>query len=59
MSIFIGAKRVAEAPPAPPVPTDYDSMEKADLFALCEERGLSAPKRATKAQLIALLEGEV
>ena len=34
---------------------DLSSLTVAALRALCEERGIDAPKCATKAQLIALL----
>ena len=46
---------------ASPVPgelaetADLDAMSAAELRELCDERGIDAPKRATKAQLIALL----
>ena len=36
---------------------DYSAMKVAELRALCSERGLEAPSKATKAQLIEILEG--
>ena len=43
---------------AEPEPTqDLSALTVAALRVLCDERGIEAPKRATKAQLIALLEG--
>jgi len=36
---------------------DLSALTAAQLRELCGERGIEAPKRATKAQLIALLEG--
>ena len=44
-----------EAPEAPK--PDYGSMTVAQLRTLCGERGIDAPKKAKKAELIALLEG--
>ena len=38
-------------------PTDLAALTVAQLRALCADRGVDAPKRATKAQLIALLDG--
>lgn len=35
--------------------TDLTGKTAAELRALCAERGVSAPKRATKAQLVGLL----
>lgn len=37
---------------------DYSDLTKAELFELCEENGIDVNKRATKAEIIALLEGE-
>lgn len=37
--------------------TDYGSLKVAELRRLCEERGVDVPKRAKKADLVALLEG--
>lgn len=37
--------------------TDYSEMSSQELRSLCAERGIDVPKRAKKAQLIALLEG--
>lgn len=36
---------------------DLSALTVARLRELCDERGIDAPKRATKTQLIALLEG--
>lgn len=36
---------------------DLSTLTVARLRELCDERGIDAPKRATKTQLIALLEG--
>lgn len=47
------------APPAPePVlePIDYTKLLKRELLALAEERGLTVPSGATKADVIELLE---
>ena len=42
---------------AEPEPTqDLSTLTVARLRELCDERGIEAPKRATKAQLIGLLE---
>ena len=38
------------------VAPDLSVMTCAELRALCAERGVTAPKRATKAQLVALLD---
>ena len=35
---------------------DLSARTLAALRALCEDRGIKAPKKATKAQLVALLE---
>lgn len=41
-----------------PEPTqDLTALTVAQLRELCDERGIEAPKRATKAQLLELLEG--
>ena len=40
-----------------PETVDFSALTVATLRALCEERGIEAPKRATKAQLIELLGG--
>lgn len=40
-----------------PEPVDLSALTVATLRGVCGERGIEAPKRATKAQLIALLEG--
>jgi hypothetical protein len=42
---------------AEPEPVNLSALTVATLQGLCGERGIDAPKRATKAQLIALLEG--
>lgn len=42
---------------AEPEPVNLSALTVATLKGLCGERGIDAPKRATKAQLIALLEG--
>lgn len=39
-----------------PEPIDLTALTVAQLRELCEERGIDAPKKATKAQLVALLE---
>jgi len=45
-------------PKADPEPTqDLSALTVARLRELCDERGIEAPKRATKAQLLELLEG--
>ena len=36
---------------------DLSALTVATLRGLCGERGINAPKRATKAQLVELLEG--
>jgi hypothetical protein len=36
---------------------DYSKMTSAQLRALCRETGIEPPKRATKSQLTAILEG--
>ncbi len=60
MSIFQGAERVSA--PAPmretasvAVTPDLTSLTNAQLAALCDERGIDVPRKATKAQLLALL----
>lgn len=40
-------------------PSQFDGMEKKDLIALCEEKGIEFPKKAKVADLIDLLEAEV
>ena len=62
MSIFQGAARLTSAPvpvreTAPEAETpDLTSLTNAQLAAMCADRGIEVPKRATKAQLIALLD---
>ena len=41
---------------APELRVDLSKMTNAQLIALCEERGIQAGKRPTKAQLIRLLQ---
>jgi hypothetical protein len=41
---------------AAPIEKDYSTLTVAQLKELCAERGIDVPKRATKAQVIALLE---
>lgn len=41
----------------PATEPDYSSMTKAELLALCEERGITAYESWTKAEIIAALEG--
>lgn len=36
---------------------DLASLTNAELVALCRERGIEPPKKARKAELVALLEG--
>lgn len=48
-----GWRRVEPEPPT----ADLAAMTVAQLRAMCAERGVDAPKRATKAQLIRLIEG--
>ena len=38
-------------------PVNLSALTVAQLRELCDERGIEAPKRATKAQLLELLEG--
>lgn len=51
-----GWRRVTPEPPAEDS-QDLSALTVAQLRELCDERGIDAPKRATKAHLIALLEG--
>lgn len=37
---------------------DLTSLTVAELRTLCAERGIDAPKRATKARLVGLLDGQ-
>lgn len=46
-------RAVAHGGPA----TDLTGMTVAQLRALCAERGIAAPRRATRAQLMLLIEG--
>ena len=46
--------RIAAPDEARPLP-DLSALTVAQLRVLCDERGIDAPKRATKAQLAALL----
>ena len=60
MTVFVGAERLAgPTVPAHPSPeataVDFGAMTVAQLRELCAERGIDAPKRATKGQLIELL----
>ena len=41
----------------PQVEPDYQSMKVAELRALCSERGVDVPAKATKRQIVELLEG--
>lgn len=43
--------------PEPVEEPDYSSMTKAELLAMCEERGITAYESWTKAEIIAALEG--
>lgn len=38
-----------------PEPVDLSALTVATLRALCEDKGIDAPRKATKAQLVALL----
>ena len=51
--IEFAAEREAE----PEREAALDSLTVAQLKALCDERGIEYPKRARKAELLALLEG--
>ena len=42
-------------PDEPGEPVDLATLTVATLRALCEERGIEAPKKATKAKIIELL----
>lgn len=60
MTVFAGAERLTGATaPAGPSPeratVDLTALTAARLRELCEERGIDAPRKATKAQLTALL----
>lgn len=57
MTVFIGASRIPAAPAGQTPRDDLSALTVARLRELCEERGIEAPRRATKAQLVALLEG--
>ena len=62
MSIFQGVARHTPAPAAVPqtasaATPDLTTLTNARLAEMCAERGIEAPRRATKAQLVALLEG--
>ena len=62
MTVFHGAERragaTAPARPAPDTGTvDPASLTVAELRALCHERGLDVPSKATKARLVDLLNG--
>ena len=48
-------KWAVSAPPAPE--PELSSLTKAALIALAQERGVELPERATKAKIIAALEG--
>ena len=53
-----GYVEAIESRPEPEVEApDYSAMKVAELKALCAERGLDVPSKATKAQLIEILEG--
>ena len=53
MTVFAGAERLTTPEPET---QDLTAFTVAKLRALCEERGIEAPKRSTKAQLIELLK---
>lgn len=55
----LAAEGLVEAPAPPPadIPPCYASMTCPQLRALCDEWGIDVPRRATKPQLVAALEG--
>jgi len=55
MTVFIGAVRAPEPHVELAPPEDLSALTVARLRELCDERGIEAPRRATKAQLIELL----
>lgn len=60
MSVFQGAERIAAPAPAPaPAPEaktpDLSQLTNSQLVEICEGRGIEVPRKATKAQLVALL----
>ena len=55
MTILQGAERISNDEPQA---VDLSALTNAELRAICEERGIEVPRRATKAQLLGLL-GEV
>lgn len=58
MTVFAGAARVSRATGSPAREAgapEWASMTVAQLRAACEERGIDAPRKATKAQLLGLL----
>lgn len=53
MTVFQGAARTEGR--RLPLPSDLSALTVATLREMCEDRGIDAPKKATKAQLVALL----
>ena len=45
------------APTEEPAETDLNALKVAELRAMCKERGIEAPRGATKNKLVALLGG--
>lgn len=52
-----GFVEIAPVEEAPAEQVDYSTLKVAELKALCAERGIEVPTKATKAVLIGLLEG--
>lgn len=58
MSVFQGARALSDgAKPTAPETGDLSALTVKQLRALCAERGIDAPSRATKTRLIELLGG--
>ena len=54
-ALLLAAGWVRVTPAQPNEPTDLTALTVAQLRELCVERGVDAPKRVTKAQLVQLL----
>lgn len=56
MSVVVGAAPAKARETKPARPSDLSALTNPPLAGMCRERGIEPPRKATKAQLLALLE---